>query len=151
MHSAGGLCRPAVYANVVGSGSGEEVQRYQEESLMSDSAIFIGWGNVIPGREAKSLAVFGEVIEYYTRLKSQGDVESFEAFALDPHGGDLAGFLIVRGDAEKLSQLRRSDDFIRLDARAGLVVQNFGVVGAVTGERLNSHFQLYLQQTQELT
>src|SRR5258708_16023657 len=107
---------------------------------MATGAIFIGWGPVIPGREQTSLQVFGEAIQYYTRLKEQGQIDSFEAVALEPHGGDLGGFLLIRGDTGKLGQLRMSDEFVRLNSRAQLVVTNFGVTGAFIGEELNRLF-----------
>ena len=65
---------------------------------MANAALVIGWGPVVPGREQKALQVFGEAIQYYTRLQQQGQIESFEPVALEPHGGDLNGFLLVRGD-----------------------------------------------------
>jgi hypothetical protein len=118
---------------------------------MSDHVIFVGWGEAIPGREMKALDVFTEVVAYYTGLKERGEIEGFEAFALAPHGGDLSGFLLVRGDAQKLGQIRASDEFMRLNARARFVVQNFGVVNAVTGNELNRLFQMLAQQVEELS
>jgi hypothetical protein len=107
---------------------------------MATGALFIGWGPAIPGREQKALQVFNEAIQYYTQLQQRGEIQSFEPFALEPHGGDLAGFLLVRGDPQKLTQLRVSDEFVRINTRAQLVVTNFGVVGAFAGEDLNRLF-----------
>jgi hypothetical protein len=87
--------------------------------------------------------VFGEAVEYWTRLQQQGEIESFETFALEQHGGDLAGFLIAKGDPEKLARLRTSDEFQRLNARAGFIVENFGVVDAYTGSELERLFGLF--------
>jgi hypothetical protein len=67
-------------------------------------------------------------------------IESFEAVNLELHGGDLTGFLLMRGDEGKLGQLRGDPDFIRLNIRASLVVTNFGVVAGTTGERLAEQF-----------
>jgi hypothetical protein len=111
---------------------------------MADDAIFIGWGPVITGREQKAPDVFNEVVQFWGQKQQQGEVEGFDAFFLEPHGGDLAGFLIVRGDAQKLSQIRASDEFIRQTNRGQAVVQNFGVVTAFTGDRLNQLFQKYI-------
>jgi hypothetical protein len=117
---------------------------------MATGALFFGWGPAVPGREQKALQIFSEAIQYYTRLQAEGRIESFEAIALEPHGGDLAGCLLVRGETEKLSQLRTSDEFIRLNTRAQLVVTNFGVVGAYIGEGLNRLFADFQQQATEL-
>jgi len=107
---------------------------------MAQSVVFIGWGPAIGGREAASLRVFNEGVQYWTGLRDRGEIEGFEAFQLEPHGGDLAGFCLIRGDAEKLDRLRRSDDWQRLNARAQMVIQNLGVVTAHTGEALEKLF-----------
>src|SRR5690348_17867761 len=105
----------------------------ERRGAMATSALMIGWGSVVRGREQKALQVFNEAIQYYTQLQQQGEIESFEPVQLEPHGGDLAGFLLVRGDQEKLSQLRTREEFLRLNNRAGLVVENLGVLGAFIG------------------
>jgi hypothetical protein len=117
---------------------------------MQANALFIGWGPVVRGRETKSLQVFGEAIEYWSRLVADGTVESFEAYGLDPHGGDLGGFLIAKGDPQKLANLRLSEEFIRLNARAQTVVENFGVVGASTGSNLEQLFGYFGELAAEL-
>jgi hypothetical protein len=117
---------------------------------MANAALFIGWGQVARGREQQALRVFNEALEYYTRLQQQGEIESFEPVALEPHGGDLAGFILVRGNRETLSRLRTSQEFIRLNNRALWVVDNFGVVGAFIGEELNRLFADFQAQGADL-
>jgi hypothetical protein len=70
--------------------------------------------------------VFGEVLEFYVGLPQRGEIESFEPVALDPSSGDLSGFLLIRGELDKLRSLRASDEFVRLNDYGQLVVQNFG-------------------------
>jgi hypothetical protein len=103
---------------------------------MATGALVIGWGPAVRGRELKALQVFNEAIQYYTRLQQQGTIESFEPVALEPHGGDLNGFVLVRGDREKLNALRTSEEFIHLTNRAELIVNNLGVITAFIGEEL---------------
>jgi hypothetical protein len=117
---------------------------------MANAALVIGWGPAVQGREQKALQVFGEAIQYYTRLQQRGEIDSFEPVALEPHGGDLLGFLLVRGDREKLNRVRSSDEFVRLNNRAGLVVNNFGVVSAFIGEELNRLFADFQTQASDL-
>lgn len=107
---------------------------------MASAALVIGWGPVIPGRDHKALQVFGEALQYYARLQEQGEIESFEPVALEPHGGDLNGFILMRGEREKLNRCRYSEEFLRLTNRANLVVQNIGVIGAFMGEELQRLF-----------
>ena len=118
---------------------------------MANGALFIGWGPGARGREKLGLQVFGEGIQYFAQLQQRGEIESFEPVALEPHGGDLYGFILLRGDRERLNQLRYSEEFIRLINRASAVVDNIGVVGAFTGEELNRLFTSYQEQTADLT
>lgn len=118
---------------------------------MATGALMIGWGPAVRGREQKALQVFNEAIQYYTQLQQQGTVESFEPVLLEPHGGDLNGFLLVRGDREKLNALRTSEEFLRLNIRAGLVVDNLGVTYAFIGEELQRQFTEFQRHATELS
>jgi hypothetical protein len=118
---------------------------------MATGALFIGWGAAMTGREQKALQVFGEAVQYWTRLQEQGKIEGFETFALDPHGGDLQGFAILRGDRAQLAPLFADPDFVNLNTRANLVVENFGVTLGHTGEGLNQLFADFGKHAAELT
>ena len=118
---------------------------------MANGALVIGWGSVIPGREQKSLQVFNEAMQYYARLQQQGTIESFEPVALDFHGGDLPGFLLIHGDRDKLNALRTSEEFLSLNNRASLVVNNLGVINAFIGEELQRLFADFGTQATELS
>src|SRR5438552_18598173 len=112
---------------------------------MTDSALFIRWGATAGGRERQSVELFAESLRYLTGLVEQGRVASVEPFFLEPHGGDLEGFFVVRGDQEELNRIRTGDEFQRLAVKAQVLVQAFGVVGAVTGERLNKHMAWFAE------
>jgi hypothetical protein len=103
---------------------------------MAGEALFIGWGQVVRGREKQSLEVFQESVEYWGKLQQDGLIEGFDVFLLAPHGGDLAGFAILRGDRQQLGQFRFSDEFERLVVRAASIVDNIGVVVAYSGDAL---------------
>ena len=118
---------------------------------MPEGGLFIGWGNVVRGREQVALQVFNEAIEYYSGLQQQGEIDSFEPVFLEPHGGDLLGFILLRGDTERLSRIRARDDFVRLNIRANMVVESFGVVGAFTGDAIAQQTALFQEQIPELT
>jgi len=111
---------------------------------MADDALFIGWGEVVRGREAKAVEVFNESAAYYASLQQAGRIESVEPWFLDPHGGDLAGFFLLRGAREQLDEVLRSEEFQRQQTRAQLIVDGVGVVHAYTGNaiaRLMGQFQ----------
>jgi hypothetical protein len=121
-----------------------------KESEMANEALFIGWGEVVRGRERKALEVFNESLEYYGRLQQDGRIESFDAWFLAPHGGDLAGFIVMRGEREQLDEIQRTPEFERLQTRAGMIVDRTGVVNAYTGEALGRLMSQFEEATEDL-
>ncbi len=117
---------------------------------MANGALFVGWGHVIHGREQQALQVFNEAVQYWGSLQQRGEIEGFEPVALEAHGGDLYGFFMIRGDRERLAQLRIREDFLRVIQRAQLVVANVGVVAAYVEEELNRLFGEFQQHAAEL-
>jgi hypothetical protein len=103
---------------------------------MSDDALFLGWGEVVRGRESKAVEVFNESIEYYSKLQQEGRIEGFEPWFLSSHGGDLNGFILLRGERAKLDEVVRSPEFEALQARVSMIVDRVGVIQAATGESL---------------
>ncbi len=117
---------------------------------MADAALFIGWGATAPGRERRAVELFTESLRFLSTLVQEGRLASVEPFFLEPHGGDLEGFFVVRGELEELNRIRGSDDFQRLAVRAQVVLANFGVVGAITGERLNRHMAWFTEAARDV-
>lgn len=113
---------------------------------MADAGLFIGWGRPVRGREGPALEDFNEAIAYFARLQEEGEIESFEPVLLEPHGGDLGGFVLLKGDAEKLAAIRVSEEFTQMMIRASLLVDGMGVVGADLGERLQRQMAFYTEQ-----
>jgi hypothetical protein len=113
---------------------------------MADDLLFIGWGSVVRGREEQALQVFGETVEYWTSARREGRIDSFEPVLLTPHGGDLAGFMLVRGTRAALDAIRADHEFERLIARAGAVVEQLGVIEAYGDEALARQFG-YFQES----
>jgi hypothetical protein len=118
---------------------------------MADFGLFIGFGLPVRGRERQAITVFNEVFEYYSRLQQEGQIESFEPVLLEPHGGELGGFFLLRGDQDKLASIRSSDEFERHTVRGQLSVENIGVVAATLGGRLAAQITLFTEQAEELT
>jgi hypothetical protein len=112
------------------------VHTTSKEAEMADEALFIGWGEVVRGRERKAVEVFNESIQYYGQLQQDGTIERVDAWFLAPHGGDLAGFVLLHGERERLDEIQRSPEFERLQTRAGMIVDGTGVVNAYTGDAL---------------
>jgi hypothetical protein len=117
---------------------------------MADHALFIGWGEIVAGREQQALRVFSETMEYFGRLQQEGQIAGVEPFFLEFHGGDLGGFFLVRGEQDALAQLRINEEFGRVILRASLQVHNIGVVAATTGPELNRRLGEFQQVAGDL-
>jgi hypothetical protein len=118
---------------------------------MADHAIFLGWGEVIAGRERKAEMVFGEGIAYFTGLQEQGTIESFEPVFLRPHGGDLGGFMLIRGERGALHAMLASPEWERLSTRVQAIVHRYGVVDAFLGAETMRLVQSTEGHTSDLT
>jgi hypothetical protein len=118
---------------------------------MAGEALFVGWGQVVRGREQKALDVFNESVGYWNKLKEDGTIDDFDVVLLSPHGGDLAGFALLKGDPDKLAALRWDDQFQRQNGRADFIVEGLGIVEAVTGEALGEQLGIFQEQIGELT
>jgi hypothetical protein len=113
---------------------------------MADAGLFIGWGQVVRGREQRAIEVFNESVEYWAGLQSGGKIEDFEVVLLAPHGGDLQGYAILRGNAEQLNALRDDDEFQRRNTRADQIVEGLGVVDAALGEGIGRAMGIYTEE-----
>ena len=113
---------------------------------MADAGLFIGWGEVVRGREDRALEVFNETIEYYGQLQSDGRIESFDVALLEPHGGELQGFVLLRGSEEQMDTVHRDDDFQRLMTKASLIIDDLGLIPAYIGEGLGRAMAIYQEE-----
>ncbi|HSP74381.1 MAG TPA: hypothetical protein VLN26_18575 [Gaiellaceae bacterium] len=117
---------------------------------MTDTALFIGWGMTIPGREHHARKLFDETLEIFESLKQAGEIESFEPVLLGPHGGELEGFILVRGEPAKLVALQMREDMERLRIKAQTHHAKFSVIFATIGEGVNRTLTLYDELVKEL-
>ncbi len=117
---------------------------------MPGYGLFVGFGHPVRGREQKAATVFDEFVRYWTKLQQDGAIEGWEPIFLEPHGGDLGGFFLVRGDRDAIASVRSSDELATLSSRAQLIVENFGVVGAEMGDRIAQRMQVFLEASAEL-
>ncbi len=110
---------------------------------MASNTLFFAWNRPIPGREPVSAEHFQEFSKYLARLQQKGTIGSFDTVFLDPHGGDLNGFFILRGEASKFDALQGDDEWLAHVTRATLHLQGFGVVRGVTGEEVPKRMELW--------
>lgn len=110
---------------------------------MTTSTLFVAWGAIIPGREESAGAVLQQSMAFLSRLQQEGRIDGFEPVALAPHGGDLAGFVLVKGDRDAIAAVRGSEEYRRIMVQLQRVHQNTGEVEAFTGEELGRYFALW--------
>ena len=113
---------------------------------MADAGLFIGWGEVVRGREDRALDVFNETVELYGQMESDGRIESSEVVLLNPHGGELAGYALLRGSEAQIDAVARDEDFERVMTRASLIVDDLGVIPAAIGEGLGRAMAIYQEE-----
>ncbi|HEY8560135.1 MAG TPA: hypothetical protein VIL74_07150 [Pyrinomonadaceae bacterium] len=117
---------------------------------MAKGALFVGWGAIVAGREKVAPKVLGDAVAYLERLQGEGTIDGFDVVLLEPHGGDLGGFVLVRGEKETIARLRVDDEFMRLIVAVQLVHQKVGVVGAYTGAEMQSLFRMWDDEEDKL-
>lgn len=105
---------------------------------MATACLFMGWGRPVAGREKEAFGyLMGEVRGHIGKLLTDGWFESHDFVALTPHGGDLGGFILLKGERAKLDELRRTDEFERLSMNLNRCFVGYGVVPGVTGEGID--------------
>ena len=112
---------------------------------MADRALFIGFGQPVRGREERAVEVFNEFVGMFGRMQSDGRIEGMDVTLLDPHGGDLGGFFMAHGSDSQCSALTMDEEFRRACTDAALIVENFGVVPAATGEAVGTEMAMYME------
>jgi hypothetical protein len=80
------------------------------EGTMANACLFIGWNRALQGREHQAME----------------------------HGGDMNGFILLRGDAQKLAAVRVSPEFIDIETQSMLCLQGVGVIQGYAGEGVQS-------------
>ena len=113
---------------------------------MSKGSLFVGWGSIIVGREKTAAQVLNEAMRYLQTLQNEGKLDTLEVVLLEPHGGDLEGFVLVKGDKEFLAKLRVEEEFVKIIVGVQLVHNKVGVVWAYSGREMQSLFQIWDQQ-----
>ena len=103
---------------------------------MSNHCLFIGWNRPVIGREMAAVEIFNMFVGFLTKEQKAGNIDSFEPVILGVHGGDLNGFVLVRGDQKKLDVLRASDTFLEMITGCQFNVQGFGVINGFLGDKV---------------
>ena len=110
---------------------------------MADRVLFIGWGQTVRGREERALEVFNESLGLYGRMQQEGRIEKLDVCLLDPHGGGLAGHIMLHGTAEQLDAVQEDPEFRRNMADALMIVDELGVVRGRANEGVADQIALF--------
>lgn len=117
---------------------------------MTAGAVKISWGTSIPGREAKSLDVFGAAVARFEELAKSGRIHSHqEYFALSGRAG---GFMLATGDVEELQKIMAEPETISLNAKAETIVDDFQIdlYAGGTDQAVQEMMGSYMGALQEL-
>ena len=117
---------------------------------MPDRAVFVGFGQPVRGREERAVDVFNDFVGMFGRMAADGRIADMDVTLLDPHGGDLGGFFMAHGSAEQCSALMLDEEFRRACTDANLIVDNFGVVPAATGQAVGEEMAMYIEAVQKV-
>ena len=109
--------------------------------MARDAALVTTWGASVRGREAKSLEVFMEFLQYWGKQAAEGKCSEPEAFFASDGSG---GMSIVRGKSDALMEISTSDESLRLVEKGQLIVEDLRTHWYFTGDeeiqRLTSMF-----------
>jgi len=111
--------------------------------MAADRVLFIGWNRAERGLEKQALESFGSALAFFGKLVEKGQLDSFEPVLLNPHGGDLNGFLLLRGTAERLAAVQDSDEFRDLIVGADMSVGGMGLISGYIGEGLAKEIERF--------
>jgi hypothetical protein len=111
---------------------------------MGTNILIFGWNRPLPGREKLSAEHFQDFVAFLGGdVKGNGRIQSFDVVFLDPHGGDLNGFFLIRGDSAQLDALVSSDEWVTHMTRATLHLDGVGVIRGVTGDEIMKRMALW--------
>ena len=110
---------------------------------MGSNVVLFGWNRSIPGRERLSAEHFTQFVAYLTGPQQKGSIQSFDTVFLDPHGGDLNGFFLIRGEPAKLDALMSTSEWVIHMTRALLHSEGSGAVRGLTGELIAGRMDLW--------
>lgn len=95
------------------------------------AVLFIGANRPVRGKENEAKAFWMEAGSWLDSQAKAGFFSRWDGFWLTAHGGDMNSAFICYGERAKLDEWRRTDAFEAFVFRAGMVLENLGVVPGV--------------------
>lgn len=110
---------------------------------MADRLLFLGWDEVVRGREERAVEVFNECVGLYGRMQQEGRIERFDAVFLTPTGSGLQGYFEIHGTAEQIYACREDPEFQRAFLDATMIVDNMHMVDGYTNEGIARQMEMF--------
>lgn len=104
---------------------------------MSNAAMFLAWNRPFPGKEGAAMALMERLNKYLEKLKQSGEIISYTRVWLEPHGGDLNGFVLIEGEIPKLQALKQTEEWNDGIIRLMLAVDGVGINHAIIGSAVD--------------
>jgi non-ribosomal peptide synthetase component F len=114
---------------------------------MGPNVILFAWNRSLPGREKMSAQHFQEFVEFMTAQQKNGVIDSFDIVLLEPYGGAINGFFLMRGDPSKLRDLWATAEWIRHQVRGLLHLEGAAALRGVTGSAVAERMELWMKET----
>jgi hypothetical protein len=116
---------------------------------MKEQTVFVSWGQVPRGREAKAIEVFNQAHEFLKKKKKEAKIKELRIY-INSQSADLAGFMLISGKPEFL--LDGSGELERLYMQAAAVVDDLSLKMMVGGteEGVTEHLNQWLDVQKEL-
>jgi hypothetical protein len=111
--------------------------------MNTGNALLVGWNKAESGKEKRALEHFMDFHGYLEGLKKAGTITGWHDVLLNPHGGDMNGFVLITGEPAKLSELQRNEAWLAHVVRGSINMTNFGVATATTGDGALELLQLW--------
>jgi hypothetical protein len=115
--------------------------------MARQAALVSTWGASIPGREAKSLEVFMDVMNFWGKQAADGRCSEPEAYFAEDGSG---GFAVVKGSLDTLKEIYWSEEALDLLNRAQLIVRDLQVRTYITGEDMMNENQRFMRILDEM-
>ena len=80
-----------------------------------------------------AVELMGRLTKWLETLKKSGEITGYTRVWMEPHGGDLNGFLLIEGEVPKLQALKQNDEWNDGIIRLALAFDGLGVNHALVG------------------
>ena len=117
---------------------------------MADRVLFVGWDEVVRGREERAVEVFNETVGLYGRLQQEGRIEKFDIVLLEPNASGMQGYFALHGTADQLHGVREDEEFRRSLIDASLIVDGMRTIAGMTNEGVAKEMANYSAAIQKV-